>query len=287
MSEQESIVVTGASTGIGFAIAELFTKRGWRVFGSVRKPADAERLRSAGIVPLLFDVTDPDAVAAAAAQVAAALGNRTLRGLVNNAGVAIAGPLLYLPMSQLRLQMEINFFGPAMITQAFAPLLGTDALRMGKPGRIVQMSSTAGSSAAPFAGSYAASKHALEGMSEALRREIALFGIDLSIVVAGSINTPIWEKTQALNLTQYENTPYGPALAPFGKLLHEFSKKGLPTSRVAEATWHAITARRPKLRYYVIPRKFREWTLPRLLPARMVDGIFIKMLGLGQPKRIA
>ena len=280
MAEQNSIVVTGASTGIGLAIAQLFLQHGWRVFGSVRKQADADRLAATGIVPLVFDVTDADAIARAAAQVAEAIGNNTLQGLVNNAGLAIGGPMLNLPIEKLRYQMEVNLIGPAMVTQAFAPLLGTDTARTGKPGRIVQMSSVAGSTSFPFMGAYAASKHALEGMSEALRRELALFGISVSIIAPGAIVTPIWQKADLSDMDQYSSTPFGPALAKFQQLFAKIGRSGLPASRVADATWHAITASKPRVKYLVIPRKFREWTLPRLLPTRMTDKFIGKMLGI-------
>ncbi len=280
MPDQNSIVVTGASTGIGLAIAERFVKNGWQVFGSVRKQADAERLSSLGITPLIFDVTDADAIGRAAAQVAQALGNRTLQGLVNNAGLVVGGPMLYLPIDKLRFQMEVNFIGPTMVTQAFASLLGTDKSRTGKPGRIVQMSSVAGSTAFPFMGAYSASKHALEGMSEALRRELLLFGIQVSIIAPGAIVTPIWQKADDSDFAQYASTPYGPALANVDQIFTKLGKSGLPASRVADSTWKAITASTPRLKYLVIPRKFREWTLPRLLPKRMTDRFIAKMVGL-------
>ncbi len=280
MAQQNSIVVTGASTGIGLAIAELFLQRGWRVFGSVRKQADADRLNAAGIVPLVFDVTDADGIARAAAQVADAIGNNTLQGLVNNAGLVVGGPLLNLPIDKLRYQMEVNVIGPAMVTQAFAPLLGADTSRTGKPGRIVQMSSVAGSTALPFIGAYAASKHALEGMSESLRRELVLFGIHVSVIAPGAIVTPIWQKTETSALEQYSSTPFAPALQKFQEVFAKAGENGLPASRVADATWLAITATKPKLKYFVIPRKFREWTLPRLLPMRTVDKFIAKMLGM-------
>lgn len=284
MSEQKSIVVTGASTGIGLAIAERFVREGWQVFGSVRKPADAERLRAAGIVPLVFDVTDAEAIDRAAAEVAAALGNHTLQGLVNNAGLAVGGPLLHVPMDELRYQMEVNLIGPAKVTQAFAPLLGADTTRVGSPGRIVQMSSVAGSSGFPFMGPYVASKHALEGMAESLRRELLLFGIGVSIVAPGAILTPIWSKAEGTDLSQYDATPFAPALAKFRTLFLKAGERGLPASRVADATWHAMTARRPKLKYFVIPRRFAEWTVPNLLPMRWMDRLLGKALGLNRKR---
>ena len=281
MEAKRSIVVTGASTGIGYAIAKYFSERTWQVFGSVRKREDGERLRAElGVTPLLFDVTDDEAVQRGAAQVSESLSGRTLDGLVNNAGIAIGGPMLYLPMDKLQMQMEINVLGPARVTQAFAPLLGADQARTGVPGRIVQMSSVAGKSGLPFMGPYVASKHALEGMSESLRRELMVFGIDVIVIGPGAVVTPIWEKAETSGLEQYENTVYGPMLKGF---VAEFSRRGqlgLPAQRVAEDTWHAMTARRPKLRYAPVPNKFREWTLPKFIPRRTQDRFLAKFFGL-------
>lgn len=278
---EKTIVVTGASTGIGYAIAERFAKSRWTVFGSVRKPEDGRRLRDElGVKALQFDVTDRAAIAAAAEEVSAALNGRTLGGLVNNAGLSLVGPLLDMPIETFRLQMEVNLTGPVQVQQAFAPLLGTDRAREGQPGRIAQISSVSGSMGFPFLGAYCASKHALEGMSESLRRELLQFGIEVSIVAPGAIVTPIWEKGGLSDVSQYANTPFGSAMKRFEEEMGKAGQAGLPASRVADAVWHAMTARRPKLRYEVIPRKFREYTLPRLLPKRTADRFIAKMLGI-------
>lgn len=281
MDRQQTVVITGASTGIGYAIAKYFRERNWQVFGSVRNAADGERLQAElGVVPLLFDVTDDAAVQRAAAQVSEALGGYTLDGLVNNAGVAIGGPMLYLPMDKLRQQLEINVIGPARVTQAFAPLLGADTARKGKPGRIVQMSSVVGKTGPPFMGAYVASKHALEGMSETLRRELMLFGIDVLVIGPGAIVTPIWQKAETSGMEVYDSTVYGPALKKFSEAFLKMGRKGLPAERVAQDTWHALTARKPKLRYAPVPNKLGTWTLPKFLPNRWVDKAMAKFLGL-------
>ena len=174
----KQVVITGVSTGIGHASAKVLLERGFRVFGSVRNSEDADRLQSEFgemFVPLLFDVTDESAVQAEAARVSQILGTDTLDGLVNNAGIEVAGPLAYLATDQFRYQLEVNLLGPFIVTKAFLPLLGADPARKGKPGRIVNISSTSGRIAGPFAGAYAASKFGLEGFSESLRRELILF----------------------------------------------------------------------------------------------------------------
>ena len=276
-----AVVVTGASTGIGYAVAERFAKGGWKVFGSVRKAEDGERLRSElGVTPLRFDVTDGAAIAAAAEQVARELGGATLGGLVNNAGMSVAGPLAFMPLDTFRLQMEVNLTGPFLLTQAFLPLLGMDRSRTGKPGRIAQMSSVSGSIGFPMLGAYCASKHALNGMSESLRRELLPFGIEVSVIAPGAIVTPIWEKGGLSDISQYRETTYGPSLAKVGDMMEKAGRGGLPVSRVADAVWHAITAPKPRLRYEVIPRRFREWTLPKFLPKRVVDRFIGKMMGM-------
>lgn len=280
MAENRSVVITGASTGIGYAIAKYFVERKWQVFGSVRKAADGERLRELGVTPLVFDVTDDAGVQAAAQQVSDALQGRTLSGLVNNAGVAVGGPMLYLPMEQLRYQMEINLIGPARVTQAFAPLLGADRSRTGTPGRIVQMSSVAGKMGLPFMGPYVASKHALEGLTESTRRELMLFGIDMVVIGPGAILTPIWDKAEQSGMEAYDATEYAPMIARFTDQFMEMGRKALPAERVAQVTWTALTAAKPKVRYDVIPERFKTWTIPSLLPVRMVDKFIAKAFGL-------
>ena len=230
MDARCSVVVTGASTGIGHACVKVLITNGIHVFGSVRKPADADRLAQefgASFTPLLFDVTDEAAVAAAAGQVAAALGGTTLFGLVNNAGVAVPGPLLYLKADDFRHQLSVNLTGQLIVTQAFAPLLGADRDRKGAPGRIVMISSVGGKNALPFVGPYATSKFGLEGFSESLRRELIVFGIDVVIVAPGAVATPIWDKSD-VDITPYANTAYATSLAKLKDFMIANGRKGLP-----------------------------------------------------------
>src|SRR5215831_14293661 len=210
-----TVVITGASTGIGHATAKLLLDKGFKVFGSVRKQADAERLRGefgASFAPLLFDVTDEAAVLAAAREVRAALKGETLFGLVNNAGIAVAGPVLELSADEFRRQMDVNVIGPVIATQAFGPLLGADPQLKGAKGRIVMISSVAGKNGNPLMAPYCTSKHAIEGLSESLRRELMLYGIDVVIVAPGAVKTPIWSKAEQVDLSAYQNSPYFPAL---------------------------------------------------------------------------
>jgi NAD(P)-dependent dehydrogenase (short-subunit alcohol dehydrogenase family) len=281
----QSVVITGASTGIGWATVKLLLDRGFRVFGSVRKQADADRLRNefgANFTPLLFDVTDEAAVLAAAREVRAALNGETLAGLVNNAGIAVAGPVLELSADQFRRQMEINVIGPVIATQAFAPLLGSDRSLKGKPGRIVMISSVAGKAGNPLAAAYAASKHAIEGLSESLRRELMLFGIDVIIVAPGAVKTPIWSKSDETGASAGTNSPYAPALEGVRKFVKHLSEIGLPPEKIAEGIAEALTSAHPKVRYSITPDPMRH-LITAILPKRMVDKIIAKRLGLLPP----
>jgi hypothetical protein len=281
----QSVVITGASTGIGWASAKLLLERGFRVFGSVRKQADADRLKSefgANFTPLLFDVTDEAAVLAAARTVRAALNGETLTGLVNNAGVAVAGPVLELAADEFRRQMDVNVMGPIISTQAFGPLLGSDPSLKGPKGRIVMISSVAGKSGNPLTPAYAASKHAIEGLSESLRREMMLFGIDVIIVAPGAVKTPIWAKSVDVDISGYRNSPYFPALEKARAFTKHLSEIGLPPERIAETIANALTTAHPRVRYQITPDPMRH-LITAILPKRMVDKIIAKRLGLMPP----
>lgn len=277
-----SVVITGASTGIGWAIAKLLIDRGFGVFGSVRKRADADRLKTEfgpNFTPLLFDVTDEAAVLAAARQVREALKSETLAGLVNNAGVAVAGPVLELSVDDFRRQMDINVIGPVIATQAFGPLLGSDPSLKGPKGRIVMISSVAGTNGNPLSAPYCASKHAIEGLSESLRRELMLFGIDVIIVAPGAVKTPIWSKAEQFDLSVYQNSPYLPALNKVMAFMMKLGETGLPAERIAEVVLEALTAARPKVRYQITPDRMRHF-MTATLPKRAVDRMIAKRLGL-------
>jgi NAD(P)-dependent dehydrogenase (short-subunit alcohol dehydrogenase family) len=280
-----SVVITGASTGIGWATAKLLLDRGFRVFGSVRKPADADRLRAefgANFTPLLFDVTDEAAVLSAAREVRAALNGETLTGLVNNAGIAVAGPVLELAADEFRRQMDVNVIGPIIATQAFGPLLGSDPSLKGPKGRIVMISSVAGKNGNPMSGAYAASKHAIEGLSESLRREMMLFGIDVIIIAPGPVKTPIWSKAEEVDISAYKNSPFFPALQRIRKYMLHLGEIGLPPEKIAERIADVLTSAHPKVRYQIAPDPMRH-LMTSVLPKRMVDKIMAKRLGLMPP----
>ena len=281
----QSVVITGASTGIGWATTKLLLDRGFRVFGSVRKAGDAERLRSefgANFTPLIFDVTDEATVLAAARQVRAALGGETLFGLVNNAGIAVTGPVLELAADEFRRQMDVNVIGPIIATQAFGPLLGSDPSLKGPKGRIVMISSVAGKNGNPLTAAYAASKHAIEGLSESLRREMMLFGIDVIIIAPGPVKTPIWSKAEEVDISAYKNSPFFPALERMRKFMLHLGEIGLPPERIAERIAEALTSASPKVRYQITPDPMRH-LMTAVLPKRMVDKIIARRIGLMPP----
>jgi NAD(P)-dependent dehydrogenase (short-subunit alcohol dehydrogenase family) len=271
MANSKDVVVTGVSTGIGLGTTKVLVSKGFRVFGSVRKQADADRLQRElgnGFVPLIMDITDAEAVHQAAQKVGSMIGDRNLVGLVNNAGIVVSGPLLYLKPSEYRRQLEVNMISPLVVIQAFAPLLGTDKKRQGLPGRIVNITSSA-------------SKFGLEGMSDALRRELMLFGIDVVIIEPGTVNTAMYDKGEKEDLSEFKHTEYWEAVQNFQKfIVTEARTNGLSPERLGQAVHVALSRAKPKARYAVIPQRFKNWTLPRLLPARMVDAELAKQMKL-------
>jgi NAD(P)-dependent dehydrogenase (short-subunit alcohol dehydrogenase family) len=277
----KQVVITGVSTGIGHASVKVLIDRGYKVFGSVRNSEDAGRLQAEFgdlFVPLLFDVTDEPAVQAEAERVNQMLGSATLDGLVNNAGIEVAGPLAYLPTAQFRHQLEVNLLGPFVVTKAFLPLLGADPARKEKPGRIVNISSTSARIAGPFAGAYAASKFGLEGFSESLRRELILFGIDVIIIRPGAIVTPIWQKSDTGLTEQFGETPYREALTRFEQYAAKEGANGFPAAVIGNAVYHALTAKNPKVSYALVPNALTNWIIPRLIPMRTLDKLVAQFM---------
>src|SRR5580658_9023879 len=284
MANSKDVVVTGVSTGIGWGITKVLVSKGFRVFGSVRKQADADRLQREfgdGIVPLMMDITDSDAVQQAAKKVGFMIGDRNLVGLVNNAGIVVSGPLLYLRASEYRRQLDVNMISPLVVIQAFAPLLGTDKKRQGPAGRVVNISSSTAKVAVPLLGAYSSSKSGLEGMSDVLRRELMLFGIDVVIIEPGTVNTAMYDKGEKEDLSEFKQTEYWQAVQNFQKfIVNEARTNGLSPERLGEAVHVALSTAKPKARYAVIPQRFKNWTLPRLLPTRMLDAYLAKQMGL-------
>ena len=279
----KTVVITGASTGIGRATAEHLADKGWQVFAGIRKPADGVALTEADdrIIPLLLDVTQPEQVDAAVETVRKALGGEKLAGLVNNAGSANMVPLALQPRDQFKSHFDVNVFGLLRASQAFAPLLGMDESLSGKPGRIVNITSVGGKLASPFLGAYTATKHAVESMTDSLRRELVIFGIDAIAVGPGAVRTPIWDKAERDNSANpYSNSPWAKPIEKFSETMLDGGRTGLPPEDIAAVIETALTAATPKARYAPVPDKLTNFTLPMLLPKRVVDGFFWKRFGM-------
>jgi NAD(P)-dependent dehydrogenase (short-subunit alcohol dehydrogenase family) len=259
-----SVLVTGASSGIGAACAERLAGAGWRVFAGVR----SEGAAPAGATEVLLDVTDGESISRAVEAV-----GEPLDGLVNNAGIAVAAPLEYLPLDELRRQLEVNVVGQVAVTQAFLPALR--AVR----GRVVLIGSIAGTSALPFLGPYAISKFALEALADSLRVELEPDGIAVSIIRPGTIATPIWQKPQPVAdaLAPEALEHYGPRLEALRSFAAARAAKAAPADKVAQAVEHALSARRPRTRY-LVGRDARIRGAIERLPDRLRDRIVSRTL---------
>lgn len=282
LPSSKTVLITGASTGIGACCARMLASSGWRVFAGTRKPTDGEALAGSApgrIIPVQLDVTDSHSIQAAVQQVSEALNGQGLGGLVNNAGIALGGPLEFLSLDDLRYQMEVNVIGVVAVTQSFLPLIRQAT----PPGRIVNIGSIAGRTPLPFAAPYAASKHALEAITDSLRLELSPWDIHVSVLEPGSVATPIWNKSlsgmsrildamppQAMNF-------YGAMVEKLRGAIQESARRGIPPEVVALATSHALTAATPKTRY-LVGNDAKLRALLTLLPDRLKDRLILSKL---------
>jgi NAD(P)-dependent dehydrogenase (short-subunit alcohol dehydrogenase family) len=270
-----TVLVTGASTGIGEATALHLKELGFDSVAAVRKDEDAERLRSRGLRTVKLDVADAASIAAARGE----LGDGPLAGVVNNAGIAVAGPLEFMPLDQLRLQLEVNVVGQVAVIQQFLP-----ALRAGR-GRIVNLSSIGGRFALPLVSPYNASKFALEGISDSLRRELHGQGVDVILIEPGGVKTPIWNKSnEAASELQQQMPPEAERL--YGKMIEAVRRrtieiaqeKGIEPREVAEVIGRALTAKKPRTRYLVGREAKIRGAFAKVMPDRMMDRAIVKQL---------
>lgn len=278
----KSVLISGASTGIGRASALYLDKIGWRVFAGYRKEADAESLKldaSEHLVPIQLDVTDSESIARSIALVKGAIGEYGLDALMNNAGVAVGGPVEFITRDQWRQQFEINFFGAVELTQHCLPLL-----RMTK-GRIVNISSIAGRSSMPFTAPYCASKYALEALSDSLRLELRQWDIQTILIEPGAIETPIWgkatEQTQKMEVDSGSPAMkiYGKALNQFNQVLVNAAKRAAPVDLVVQSVRKALEDEPPRDRY-VVGQDARMRLILKLFPTRFQDWVLAKNIGL-------
>jgi NAD(P)-dependent dehydrogenase (short-subunit alcohol dehydrogenase family) len=275
-----TVLVTGVSSGIGHAIAEDLLSRDYVVLGSVRRPQDGLPLQQAWpdtFVPLVFDVTDTQALPAIVKQVEAILGGRGLKALVNNAGVFLGGPQMHQPLSEVRMAFEVNVFGMLAVTQAFLPLLGARRDRTFPAGRIVNIGSVSGALTVPFMTTYSMTKHAVEALTQGFRRELSIYGIEVAAIEPGMIRSKMIEKRSTEKLEErYAHTDYAEWLVQFDRSLQIQEQHAPPPDRVTAAVRHAIESPRPRTRYPLD----KGWLIGRLLPDRVFDKIIFKELGL-------
>jgi NAD(P)-dependent dehydrogenase (short-subunit alcohol dehydrogenase family) len=279
----KSVLITGASTGIGRGTALHLDAAGWRVFAGVRREEDAAALQEAGsqrLEPLMLDVTDAGQISVAAARIGAEVGEAGLDGLVNNAGVSVPGPLESLPIDDFRRQVEVNLTAQVAVTQAMLP-----AIR-GARGRIVFITSIGGLIAFPMFGAYHAAKFGLEAVGDVFRQELRPWGISVSVVEPGSIATPIWERGQReadaflARATDDQKALYGKSIEAFREVARKTEARGIPPEKVAAKIERALSARRPRTRYLVGTDARGQAFLARILPDRLVDWIVARATGM-------
>jgi NAD(P)-dependent dehydrogenase (short-subunit alcohol dehydrogenase family) len=279
----KTVLVTGASSGIGRATVRRLDAAGWKVFAGVRKEEDAAALRSESsplLEPLLLDVLDPDAISAAAERIGGEPDG--LHGLVDNAGAATPGPLETMPIEDFRRQVELNLTAQLAVTQAMLP-----AIRVAR-GRIVLISSLGGRVALPFTGAYHAAKYGLEAVGDSLRQELAPWGIRVVIVEPGSIDTPIWARGEesadaALAASPRMQQFYGPSIERYRKVIRDTAERGIPPQKVAATIERALESRRPRTRYLVGLDAQIQGRLMPLLPTPLVDRIVAAFMGFPKP----
>jgi NAD(P)-dependent dehydrogenase (short-subunit alcohol dehydrogenase family) len=276
-----AVVITGASSGIGRSCALWLDGLGFRVLAGVRRKEDGISLQSAAsgrLTPLMLDVVKPESVRTAAAAVAEAVGDSGLAGLVNNAGIAVAGPLEFLPLDLLEEQLKVNLLGPVAVTQALLPLI-----RKGG-GRIVNISSDNGKVAWPYLAPYCASKYALEAVSDSLRMELREWKIPVILIEPGSIKTAIWGRSKRTADELVARMPaqgmelYGPVIKKLYKITELMESSGIPPEAVARAVALALTASRPKPRYIVGLDARLQILVNRVLPTRLSDWLILQLI---------
>jgi len=282
MNKSNHILITGASTGIGYDLCKEFLKRGYSIFGSVRKKSDANKLQDelgTNFKSLIFDVTDYNAVDMAASELESKIGKEGLAGLINNAGIAVPGPVMDLPIEDFEYQFKVNVFGQVKVTQSFLPMLGARENHPSEPGKILQMSSVAGKFGMPFMGPYSGSKHALEGISESLRKELIKFGIDVIVLEPGPIKTPIWVKSTGDVEEKLKDSVYLKSMLKFqNTFMRSAVEEAITSEKAATIMVDIFEKKKPKVRYPIMAGMLKNWYIPKLLPARVIDNYIAKAL---------
>ncbi len=274
------VLITGASTGIGYTTAKFLIEKGFRVIGSVRKASEVAKIESElgpNFRGVVFDVTDQQSVTNGFQEVEKIVGEHGLSGLVNNAGIAVAGPLQHLSLDRFEYQMNVNVNGLVRVTQTFLPLLGGNQKKYSNtPGRIVNIGSVSGIIATPLLGPYAASKFAVEAITDSLRRELLLHDIKVILVQAGPVKTPIWKKSSQID-PELLKTEYAPFLKQTERRIERTEKTAMPAEILAELIHKSLTTPKPKTRYLLSDRRWFFKLLP-IIPDRWIDNLFHKSM---------
>ena len=273
---EKSILITGVSSGIGLATAEALLRRGHRVVGTLRSTAHIPEALAAfpHFFALEMDVAQEDSVAKAVAKLNELVHGR-LDVLINNAGIAVSGPLIHIPDEELHLQFEVNVLGLLRVTRHVAPLLGATDKGRKDPGKVINVSSISGLLTRPFMAPYSASKFAVESLSDALRMELHRFGIEVVIVQPGAVQTPIWQKAKA-EVPRFQDTPYARMFRAQNRLIRRFEKIAIPVDRVANLMVRIAERPKNKHRYLVTAYKPVVWIFARLVPTWLSDKLYLR-----------
>lgn len=268
------IFITGVSTGIGFAAMNELLKQGYHVHGTVRNQEDQERLQSLSENLNIYqmDVTNSDQIKETTAALKANLNGEKLSGLINNSGIAVAGPLEFLKMDDFKHQFEVNVFGTLNVTQNMIPLLNE------KDAYIINISSKSGLFSLPFTGAYSASKYAIEAMTDSMRREMSQTGIKFVLIEPGAVKTPIWEKADQIDLSPYEGTRYESIMSKVKEEVIKGGRHGASVEKLAELIVSVLSDPNPKTRYRYARKVFKEITLPLWLSDKKLDKLVKKKL---------
>lgn len=279
----KSVVVTGSSTGIGYHISKKLVENDFRVFGSVRNIADGEKVTNEigpNFIPLIFDVTDESAVKESVKHVNALLEGKKLNGLINNAGIGVIGAVQNLTSEEFKYQFDVNLLGVFHCTQAYMDLLGADKKRIGSPGKIVNISSVSGEIGMPFMAAYNMSKFGLEGFSEAIRRELMLFGIDVVVIAPGPVKTPIWKKFNKVELLKrYDNSSFRESISKILSFTEKLEAAGISPEIIANRVVSILTDAKTKTRYRIDSQRSQNRLLS-FLPKRISDRMIAKQMKL-------
>ena len=283
-----SVVVTGVSSGIGYAIAQELVSQDIKVFGSVRNEQDALRITDELgalffplIVKILAGYHQYFAVKKAVEEEQKQLQGEKLWGLINNAGVAVVGPLIETPLEEFRRQFEVNVIGQIQVTQAFISLLGADKTLKGEPGKIINIGSISGKICRPFFGPYSISKYGIEAFSDTLRVELMIYGVDVVLIRPGMVNTPIWHKNEdQVSEDKLSQSIYAKPLHQFRNYIyHKVEQSALPAKKVGKLAYKILSSAHPKASYVLVPNLFLDWIVPLRLPKRFVNKKIAQALG--------